>query len=119
MLVALIALEYTCMAAFGERLLARAVQDKSPSWYLAQCFFLTMGGFIVKVDGESIWLPRIDLIKLFDTNVLSWPDKSLENDILDRSKADWVVMSLAFVQTIWFVTQVIGRAAQGLFLHHS
>ena len=78
-----------------------------------QCFYLKMGGFVVKTDDQIMRLPPDSLLGLLQSNVLSWPDIT-EQDILDRSKADWFLKSLALVQVIWFITQVIGRAAQGL-----
>jgi len=37
-------------------------------------------------------------------------------DIADRSKADGLVKTIAGVQTLWFIVQCVGRAAQGLHL---
>lgn len=73
-----------------------------------------MGGFQVKVDGDPVSLDPYDVIVLFGANIVSWPGKSLEYEILDRSKADWVLKSFALVQTICFVSQTIGRATQHL-----
>lgn len=72
-----------------------------------------MGGFVVKNKDNLVRLQPEDLLKLFDTNLLSQPE-SIESDIHDRSKADWILKSLALLQVVWFITQVIGRVVQGL-----
>ena len=72
-----------------------------------------MGGLVVKVDDKIVFLKPKQLLDLLEADVLSWPDVT-EQEILDRSKADWVLKSLALIQASWFIAQVIGRAAQGL-----
>ncbi|KAJ8118281.1 hypothetical protein OPT61_g725 [Boeremia exigua] len=114
MLIALATPEFASGQAIYERWAARVVQAKSPRWSLTQCFFLTMGGFVVRSGGETVSLSPEALLQLLDERVLPWPSRSIEPEILDRSKADWVLKSLALLQATWFVTQVIGRAAQGL-----
>jgi hypothetical protein len=37
-----------------------------------------------------------------------------KEDILDKSKADYVAKTITVLQTLWFLTQIIGRAAQRL-----
>jgi hypothetical protein len=54
-----------------------------------------------------------ELLKLFRSNALDWPTSS-DADINDRSKADWITKGLALLQIVWFITQLIGRWAQGL-----
>ncbi len=73
-----------------------------------------MGGFRFRVNGDVVCLTTKDWADLLDTKELDWPDRLLEPEILDRNKADWVLKSLALAQAIWFTTQAIGRAAQGL-----
>ena len=68
---------------------------------------------MVKTDDQTMRLPPVSLLALLESDVLSWPDIT-ERDILDRSKADWFLKSLALIQVTWFVTQIIGRVAQGL-----
>lgn len=72
-----------------------------------------MGGFVIKVDNKSIYLEPRTLVELLDTGVIAWPETT-EADIMDHSKADWILKSLALVQVTWFVTQIVGRAVQGL-----
>lgn len=37
-----------------------------------------------------------------------------KEDILDKSKAEYVAKTITVLQTLWFLTQIIGRAAQRL-----
>jgi hypothetical protein len=93
------------------------MMSKSPGWTLKKCFFLTMGGFVYEVDsGEEKTQKRLlpkDLYHLFRDKKLPWPEVE-DKEIADRSKSDWFLKSLALVQVLWFVTQILGRAAQGL-----
>ncbi|KAH6622410.1 hypothetical protein C7974DRAFT_221926 [Boeremia exigua] len=111
---ALMAPELVCVLALGDHWHARAVQAKSPGWSLAQSFFLIMGGFVVQHGDETLCLCHEDMLELFTTNTLRWPEASLEPQIRDRSKSDGAVKALALLQATWFVAQVVGRAAQGL-----
>jgi hypothetical protein len=52
-------------------------------------------------------------LELFKTGKLVWPDTS-DAEIEDRSKADWIVKSLALTQILWFIVNLVGRWAQGL-----
>ncbi|KZM21840.1 uncharacterized protein EKO05_0003131 [Ascochyta rabiei] len=113
LMVVLVVPEWFCVVAAQDFLNARAVQRESPGWTLAKCHYLLMGGFAVKANGRVIHLSPKKLMKLFHADVLPWPDTT-EAEILDRSKADWVLKSLALVQAIWFALQVAGRAAQQL-----
>jgi hypothetical protein len=76
-----------------------------------------MGGFVIQNDSTPDAQPRRvalrKLLTLFKTNKLSWPMLS-DADINDRSKADWILKTIALLQILWFTTQLIGRWAQGL-----
>jgi hypothetical protein len=76
-----------------------------------------MGGFVVQNESSANDEPhRVrteTLLKLFQEEKLPWPTLS-DAEINDRSKADWIVKSLAILQSLWFTTQLIGRWAQGL-----
>jgi hypothetical protein len=91
--------------------------QKSYDWSLKQCFFLKMGGFVIQNDspagGVCHRVHPDELLKLFRSNALDWPTSS-DADINDRSKADWITKGLALLQIVWFITQLIGRWAQGL-----
>jgi hypothetical protein len=76
-----------------------------------------MGGFAVQQDSQLEGPPRtlrpVKLLEMFRNNTLPWPKVS-DDDIKDKSKADWIIKSLAIIQILWFATQMIGRWAQGL-----
>jgi hypothetical protein len=76
-----------------------------------------MGGFVVLNGSSTNDKPhRVrpkKLLELFQEEELPWPTLS-DAEINDRSKADWVVKSLAILQSLWFTAQLIGRWAQGL-----
>jgi hypothetical protein len=89
--------------------------ESSERWTLTQCFYLLMGGIVIKRGNEQVLLKPYDLVSLLESKKpsLSLPGLS-KAEIMDHSKADWVLKSFTLAQTIWFVTQVIGRAAQRL-----
>jgi len=73
-----------------------------------------MGGFIVEDETgarQSLEVER--LVRLFRRQTPPWPRVD-DAEFEDRSKADGFVKLLALVQILWLVTQVIGRAVQGL-----
>jgi hypothetical protein len=75
-----------------------------------------MGGFVIQQDHTSSVRHRIQpekLLEMFQIDALDWPTLS-DADINDRSKADWITKGLALLQIVWFITQLIGRLAQGL-----
>jgi hypothetical protein len=73
-----------------------------------------MGGFAVRSnDGHIRRLHPQELVASFHNGDLDWPEVS-DEEIDDRSKATWLVKSFALMQMIWFITQLIGRWAQGL-----
>jgi hypothetical protein len=76
-----------------------------------------MGGFVVQhgVHPDSLYR-RVNtekLLALVQSKSLTWPKLS-DDDINDRSKADWTMKAVALIQIFWFVSQTIGRWAQGL-----
>jgi hypothetical protein len=78
-----------------------------------------MGGFAIQEDGDDTGLrQRIEpsgLWKLLQEGAVPWSDVDVTDlEIEDRSKADWLVKLLALTQILWFSTQIIGRAVQGL-----
>lgn len=78
-----------------------------------------MGGFAVQHKHDNNVLPsslRVSpdkCLELFQAEVVAWPEIT-DKEIDDHSKADWLVKSLALTQILWFVTQLVGRWAQGL-----
>jgi len=76
-----------------------------------------MGGFVIQCksdpEGQSVRIAASDFVDLVASGTLSWPDIRT-SDIDDRSKADWIIKSIALLQITWFIAQLIGRAAEGL-----
>lgn len=73
-----------------------------------------MGGFVVQVDStrKMVFYPEITL-RLIRDNIVDTPTLE-KKDIEDHSKASWVTKSLAIIQIIWFLTQLLARAIQKL-----
>jgi hypothetical protein len=76
-----------------------------------------MGGFVVEQDSQPEGPPRRvhpeKLLEMFQSKILPWPELS-DDDINDKSKADWTMKSLAIIQILWFATQMIGRWVHGI-----
>jgi hypothetical protein len=77
-----------------------------------------MGGYAVKVEGTTeggtsgyIRLDPWDFSRLLKLKLLDLPS---EVELMDKSKGDWISKSITSIQVIWFVSQLIGRAAQRL-----
>ncbi|KAH4119838.1 hypothetical protein HBH64_141750 [Parastagonospora nodorum] len=93
---------------------AVAVKRKIPAWSLKKCFFLTMGGFVVRFpDGQRRRVRPEVLVELLQEGKLSWPDTTNE-EIEDHSKSNWLIKAFALIQIISFIAQLVGRCAQGL-----
>lgn len=54
-----------------------------------------------------------DTVRLIHENIVETPNLEVQ-DIDDRSKASWITKSLALIQIIWFLTQLLARAIQKL-----
>jgi hypothetical protein len=80
-------------------------------------FFLVMGGYVVQLNSQPEGPPHKvcpdTLLEMFQNKTLPWPKLS-DDEINDKSKADWTIKSLAIIQILWFATQMIGRWVQGL-----
>jgi hypothetical protein len=82
-------------------------------------FVELMGGYSIDVvdDKESplsYTMSRLgegQAAKLVELKLAAFPP---EEDILDKSKSDWISKSVTLVQIVWFVCQVIGRAVERL-----
>jgi hypothetical protein len=77
-----------------------------------------MGGYAVNVEGTAgggasrcIRLDPWDFSKLAKLKLLDLPSKA---ELMDKSKGDWISKSITSIQVIWFVSQLVGRAAQRL-----
>ncbi|KAH7089946.1 hypothetical protein FB567DRAFT_315259 [Paraphoma chrysanthemicola] len=114
--------EYYALTALSHLANAMLVEKEAKAaapnsrWSLKQSFFLLMGGFVFQDDFDGAPRYRYNtymLMRLLKSQQLPWP-KSSDEEIDDRSKADWIMKSLALLQIVWFTTQVTGRWVQGL-----
>jgi hypothetical protein len=77
-----------------------------------------MGGYAINVMGDAegdasrcVRLDSLNFSRLAKLNSLDLPSKM---ELMDRSKGDWISKSITSIQVIWFVSQLVGRAAQRL-----
>ncbi|KAE9390353.1 hypothetical protein BT96DRAFT_345755 [Gymnopus androsaceus JB14] len=84
-------------------------------WTMTHGMFLVMGGFMLTdPSGKHLGvLLDNNLESLMLRKLISFP-KISSSGIMDKSKADALAKTLALVQTIWFIAQVISRAVQHL-----
>jgi len=72
-----------------------------------------MGGFVLYQGNDRYGaLTSADLETLLEKDYIDMPDIE-EEEILDKSKADWAAKSIAVVQMLWFTAQLIARYAKG------
>ncbi|KAF2035351.1 hypothetical protein EK21DRAFT_13858, partial [Setomelanomma holmii] len=113
----LLAPEYFASMALNQFVEVRRLQAKSPGWSLKKCYFFMMRGFVYEVDSgegkEQKTFPVTEHYRLIQEKKLPWPEVD-DRDIANRARADWILKSIAVAQVLWFITQIIGRAAQGL-----
>lgn len=96
-----------------------AIGWKENVWTRTHSYFAIMGGFVFETDSSQMnFMPKgytrltltpLALKKLADLDPMIIPDLS-ERAIRDRGKADWIAKTLACLQAVWFIIQVIGRA---------
>ncbi|TFK73700.1 hypothetical protein BDN72DRAFT_813961 [Pluteus cervinus] len=100
----------------GAKIVATRVNEVVPSlgWERTQGHFAQMGGFASKEDNETLF-PLI-LIQLLKDGRLDIEElRSVKKeDILDKSKGDWLSKSLVGLQTTWFVCECLARLQQHL-----
>ena len=73
-----------------------------------------MGGFTLHEGGKPVQVLEVkDLEKLSEAGKIEWPTITKE-EILDRSKGDYLSKTIVLFQTTWFVVQCIARAAYSL-----
>lgn len=78
-------------------------------------FYVAMGGFAVDVSDMH---DRFSQLTLTPTGVLKLAKLGLieemsDNEILDKSKADWLAKGLVILQVSWMMLQCISRKAAG------
>jgi hypothetical protein len=98
---------------YGARYIAK--QHQRRGWTMTHAFFLIMGGFTLHDErGTALRIlePR-ELESLSEAGKIEWPLIS-EEEIKDRSKGDYLSKAIVLLQTSWFITQCIVRAAYRL-----
>ena len=72
-----------------------------------------MGGFALYQGNDRYGaLTSTNLEALLDRDLIDMPDLDKE-EILDKSKGDWVAKTIAVVQMLWFTAQLIARYVKG------
>ncbi len=81
-------------------------------WKLMHGFFAQIGGYMIFRENKpylTLFLEDVDLER--DMDLVPY---YTENELMDRSKGDALSKGIALLQTLWFVTQYITRAASNL-----
>ena len=124
--LAILGPEFVFLMALGQFCAAsrakKAFSDAGYSgWNLRLCFFTNMGGIhLTFEDRKAAGRPSFpvdceQLLQLVRDHYVDMPKITLE-DIDDRNKSDSLARGIAIVQSLWFLTNSIGRLAQGLHL---
>jgi len=72
-----------------------------------------MGGFVL-YQGEDRYgaLTEARLESLLERGFVDLPEIE-EEEILDKSKGDWVAKTIAVIQLLWFAAQLVARYVKG------
>jgi hypothetical protein len=87
---------------------------------MTHSFFTQMGGITVSLPGEPRnpaqlgWVTDETLSKLISNGHLEQSFIPTKAEIVDKGKADKLVKSIALIQSLWILVQVIARAIQHL-----
>jgi hypothetical protein len=77
-------------------------------------FFLSMGGFVIATSTKNVYYPvtpeMLDKLIVDPIFIASIPAA----DLMDRSSSDPLFLFLAFLQGVWFVSQIVGRWISGM-----
>jgi hypothetical protein len=79
-------------------------------------FFLSMGGFIVTqvTPTKNVYYPvtpkLLENLVVDPVSITSIPAA----DLMDRSSCDSLFLFLAFLQSVWFISQIVGRWISGM-----
>ena len=88
--------------------------QENTGWTRAHAFFLIMGGFTLHEGGKPVRvLEARDLEELSEAGKIEWPTIT-EEEIVDRSKGDYLSKTIVLFQTTWFIGQCIARGAYRL-----
>ncbi|KZT03166.1 uncharacterized protein LAESUDRAFT_705002 [Laetiporus sulphureus 93-53] len=103
------------MQYLSAREIARMDVFKEHGWTTTHGFFVLMGGFALCNPSEhsTKQLHAKEVINLINKNEIEFPYVS-EEEIQDRSKANWLSKTAAVVQTCWFALQVLARFIERL-----
>lgn len=98
---------------FGARALSKhLIRRGNQEWTLTQTQFTFAGGFWIRTQqGEESKCSPDQLRTLVEHKEIDGPSISVE-ELRSRGKSDWVVISIAVLQIIWFVVQTFFRAIQ-------
>ena len=123
MAVAIVAPEYVTGVTVGDWLAVRklrksldGVESGRTKISPVMAHFIVMGGFELVPKGDGQRRRRLfgkTFLPALDAKFLTMPKYS-DEDILDKSKADWLLKFISVVQITWFVAQIIGRGIQHL-----
>lgn len=84
------------------------------SWTLRRAFYVNSGGLMLKFgDFKHFPIDAKQLHYLVTKGYIDFPAID-EGKIRDRNKSDGLLRILTLLQTVWFLVNVIVRAAQGL-----
>ncbi|KAJ9640402.1 hypothetical protein H2201_002552 [Coniosporium apollinis] len=111
--------EFILVSAMGQWYSARASVRafrllQHEEWTLRHAFFADMGGVVLAApDGALVPVNAYQVLYLVKEGYMPMPQISLKA-IDDKDKANGFARLIVVLQTVWFVSKCIGRAAQGL-----
>lgn len=83
-------------------------------WSLKHYYFLEMGGYVIQTDQmHRIRIDSLVLIELIRDGIIEAPELE-DEDIDDRSKANWFTKFIALLQVTYFIAQLLARAIDQL-----
>lgn len=93
----------------------REIKPSHPWWTLKHGFYAEMGGFRVydRHNQQEYSFRSAQLAWLIKEKILVLPPVT-EEELDDKSDADWIAKTLACGQSAWFLAQSLARAIQGL-----
>ncbi|KAI0104266.1 hypothetical protein GGR51DRAFT_229503 [Nemania sp. FL0031] len=88
-------------------------------WTLVHAFYANSGGFILQPKNEIAFPVNAEQIYfLVSHSYIPFP-KITEDEIWDKSKADWFAKGFALLQIGWLIIQSVARAVDGLSISPS
>lgn len=119
-LLTLIAPEITAFTPANDFIRARSIgmwvrNNGVESWGQVESSFAAMGGLRVHIGDEEVLLNSTAVMQeILGTGGVPSSRKVSTRDIQDRDKGSCVVKTIACLQVLWFVVQLICRRTQGL-----